>query len=121
MSDLNSMAITGRLTKDAELKTTANGNTVLKFSVANNTGYGDNKRVTFFNCDLWGKQAESLAQYLTKGKQVALSGEVSLREYSTDSGKRQSLDVRVNSVSLIGSKPAENNDAGGDLGDSVPF
>lgn len=120
MSDLNSLAITGRLTRDAELKTTANGNAVLKFSVANNTGFGDNKRCTFFNCDLWGRQAESLAQYLTKGKAVALSGEVSLREYSTDSGKRQSLDVRVTSVSLIGSKPAENSDAGDDDG-SVPF
>jgi single-strand DNA-binding protein len=97
------ICLTGHLTRDAELKSTASGKSVLKFGLAVNTGYNDSARVTFYNCDYWGK-AENLAQYLVKGALIAVTGEPSLREYSVDSGKRQSLDVRVSDIILLGSK-----------------
>lgn len=91
---------------------------MLKFSVAVNTGWGDKKNTTFYNCALW-QASDKLQQLMLKGQLIGITGEPSLREYSTDSGKRQSLDVRVNNVILLGSKPTEASDAGDD--EKVPF
>jgi len=120
MASMAVVCLTGNLGKDAEVKQTSTGKTVIKFSLAVKTGYGDNVKTTWWNADYWCEKT-GIADYLKKGALVGITGEPSLREYSTDSGKRQSLDVRVKDVILLGSKPAENNDAGGDLGDSVPF
>ena len=60
---------------------------------------------SWINCNLWGKQAESLAPYLLKGTKVAVSGEFTLRPYTTKDGlEKTSADVRVNSLTLLGSK-----------------
>lgn len=76
MADVNSFIITGRLTADPELSMVGTANvSLLKFSVANNTGYGNKKNCTFFNCSLWGKRAETMKQYLFKGTQVGLVGQ----------------------------------------------
>lgn len=120
MASMAMVCLTGNLGKDAEIKTTPTGKTIIKFSLAVKTGYRDNERLTWYNCDYWTDHTK-IAEFLTKGALIGVTGEPSLREYSTDSGKRQSLDVRVKDVILLGSKPAENSDAGGDLGDSVPF
>lgn len=105
MSNLAVVALTGNLGKDAELMTTASDKTVIKFSLAVKTGYKDSERLTWWNCSYWTKNT-AVMQFLLKGKPVAISGEPSLREYSTDSGKRQSLDVNVSNITLLGSKEA---------------
>ncbi len=120
MASMAMVCLTGNLGRDAEVKTTATGKSVIKFSLAVKTGYGDNVKATWWNCDYWSEKT-GIADYLKKGALIGVTGEPSLREYSTDSGKRQSLDVKVKDVILLGSKPAENNDAGGDLGDGVPY
>ncbi len=75
MSDVNCVVLIGRLTRDAELKSTANGTAVSKFSIAVNRrikkGEAWTEEANFFDVLLWGKQAESLHQYLFKGKAVA--------------------------------------------------
>ena len=77
------------------------GTTVCNFSVAAKSGFGQSAQTIWVDCALWGKQAESgLVQYLTKGQQVAVSGEVGTREHD---GKTY-VTVRVNQISLVGGK-----------------
>ncbi|MDR1373704.1 MAG: single-stranded DNA-binding protein, partial [Treponema sp.] len=80
MADLNHAVLIGRLTRDAELKYTANGQAVCKFSIAVNRRKksGDQwvDEANFFDIVLWGRQGESLNQYLVKGKLVGVDGEL---------------------------------------------
>lgn len=107
---LNVWCFTGRLGRDAETRYLPAGTQVLEFSVAVDVGYGDKKNTIWTKCTLFGDRGGKLAQYLTKGTQVAVSGEVNLREWQDrDGGKRSTLEVRVEKVDLIGSK---RDDAG---------
>lgn len=106
---LNNLTVAGRIGKDAVLRFTGEGKPVAGFNVACDVGYGDNKRTLWFSCSLWGKRAESLAEYLTKGTQVTVIGEMSTREHE---GKTY-LQLRVNDIALQGgvNNPAGNNQA----------
>ncbi len=106
---MNSWSFIGRLGRDAEMRYSPKGDAILSFSVAVDSGYGERKSTTWPRCTIFGKRAESLAPYLLKGARVGITGEVTLREYETDSGKRQSLDVRVADVTLL--SKAEKADA----------
>lgn len=102
---MNSITFDGRLAADAELRYTPGGEPVLSFRVASDIGYGDKKVTNWFSCQVWGKRGESLKQYLTKGQQVTVYGQLSLREWQDKEGiKRLSPDVRVNELSLMGGK-----------------
>lgn len=102
---LNIWSFTGRLGRDAEIKHLSSGTSVLEFSPAVDVGYGEKKTTLWPRCSLFGDRGTKLAQYLTKGTQVAVSGEVNMREWQDkDGGKRSSLEVRVNAVELIGGK-----------------
>ena len=120
MASMAMVCLTGNLGKDAEIKTTPTGKTIIKFSLAVKTGYRDNERLTWYNCDYWTDHT-NIAEYLKKGALIGVTGEPSLREYSTDSGKRQSLDVRVKDVILLGSKPNSNETSASDDTEVVPF
>lgn len=115
------ITIAGRLGKDAELRRTQDGDPVLNFTVAVNDGYGDRKTTMWFDCAMFGKRGEKLAQYLTKGTQVCVAGELGRREHD---GKTY-LSVRVNEVDLMGggekSAPRDDVAASDDLNDEVPF
>lgn len=101
---MNTLIIAGTLTRDAELKYLPNGDPIANFSIADNQG-GRDKTAIFWNCQLWGKRAESLSQYLTKGQAVTVTGSVSEREWTSKDGeKRKSMDVRVNDVALQGGR-----------------
>lgn len=100
---MNSICVAGNLTKDAELKHLNNGDAVLNFSIADSQG--KDKTAIFWNCQLFGKRAEALAQYLTKGQAVAVSGSVSEREWTDKDGNtKKSMNVRVNEVALQGKR-----------------
>ena len=102
---MNNWNFTGNLGRDADLRTTTSGHSVLSFTVAVKSGYGDNVKTTWANCQLWGKQAESMGQYLTKGKQVGIVGEVTMRQHQKQDGTTaQSLDVRVTDLTLLGGR-----------------
>jgi single-strand DNA-binding protein len=109
---MNVLTFTAHLAKDAELRYTPKNDAVTSFSAAMNSGYGDKKVTTWVNCTLWGKQAESLAPYLKKGTQAAISGEVELREWTgKDGATGKSLELRVSSLTLIGGKPKDDGQA----------
>ena len=96
----NTIIVLGRLAKDAERKQTQSGS-LLKFSVGDSVGYGDKKSTNWWNCTIFGKQAEvSLIDYLTKGAQVQVTGEISFREYE---GKTYN-DLKVSRIELVGSR-----------------
>ncbi|APW37619.1 hypothetical protein RD110_10820 [Rhodoferax koreense] len=103
---MNNITIAGPLGKDSELRTINSGDQVLSFSVADSAGR--DKPTIWWNCQLWGKRAAALQQYLAKGQQVAVSGSVSEREWKDKDGNpRKSLEIRVNDVALQGSKSAQ--------------
>lgn len=105
---MKNITIAGRLTRDAETRTAGN-DPVTGFSVAVDDRQGKEKTTLFFDCSLWGKRGESLAQYLTKGSSVTVTGDLSKREHD---GKTY-LTIRVNDVTLQGGKPSEDGFSGG--------
>lgn len=107
---MNVFNFTGRLGKDCESRLTAGGDAVTSFTSAVSSGYGEKAATTWVNCSMWGKRGEAVAPYLLKGTQVAISGELTNREYTDKEGnKRYILDVRVNDLTLIGGKSADQD------------
>lgn len=97
---LNNFCFTGNLGKDCRMGN-AGGYAVCNFSVAVKSGFGNNEQTLWVDVSLWGKAAEGkLPDYLLKGQQVAVSGELGTREHE---GKTY-LTCRANSVSLIGKR-----------------
>ena len=100
---MNNITITGNIGKEAVRRSLHDGTAVLSFSVADNQG--KDKPAIWWNCSLFGKRADALQQYLTKGQQVTVIGTVSEREYTDKDGhQRKSMDVRVNDIALQGSR-----------------
>ena len=112
---MNKFIVTGNLTKDADLKYTQNDKAYSKFSIANNEGYGENKKTNFFNCTLFGKSAENLNRFLVKGQKVLVTGRVDLGKYTDKEGiERTTTDIIVDSfggVELIGNKVQQESGA----------
>jgi single-strand DNA-binding protein len=96
----NNISFVGRIGQEPVLKEVGDSH-VLEFSIANNTGFGDKKVTSWFRCALWGKQGKALEQHLSKGKQIFVTGELTLREYEKDGAKRISPDIRVNAVDFV--------------------
>ena len=72
---MNILVITGNVIKDGILRQTPNGKAVLGFDIANNQGFGDNQHTEYYKCSVWGDRAEKLAQHITKGKKLTITGE----------------------------------------------
>lgn len=107
---MNSISIAGNITKDAETRYLPNGDAVASFGIADNQG--KDKPAIFWNCSLFGKRGEALAQYLTKGQSVTVSGTVTEREWTDkEGGKRKSMDVRVNEIALQGGRREAQQEA----------
>ena len=132
---MNVWNFVGNLGKDAETRYLQSGDPAVSFSVGVKSGYGDKATTTWARCSMFGKRGESVAPYLVKGQQVAISGEASLREYTDKQGQsRASLEVRVNDLTLVGGKregqqqaaaprqqaPAQQS-GGMDMDDDIPF
>ncbi|MDR1955304.1 MAG: single-stranded DNA-binding protein [Treponema sp.] len=106
MADLNHVVLIGRLTRDAELKYTANGQAVCKFSIAVNRRRknGDQwvDEANFFDIVVWGRQGESLNQYLVKGKMVGIDGELRQDRWEQDGQNRSKVEIVANNLQLLG-------------------
>lgn len=105
---MNVFTFTGNLGRDCRMGNAGN-TAVCNFAVAVKSGYSDKEQTLWVDCALWGKQAESrLPEYLVKGQQVAVSGELGTREHE---GKTY-LTLRVSQISLVGGKPANGGQQG---------
>ena len=103
---MNSCNFIGRVGRDAEVHEGGN-NPVANFTVAVDSGYGDNKQSNWLRCALWGERATKVAGYIKKGDRIGVSGELGTREYE---GKTY-LTLRVADVTLLGDKKAGSTDA----------
>lgn len=103
MSDLNSCSFTGRVTKDAVVESIgAKGTQITKFSIANNTGFGQYAKTNFFNVQVWGKAGVAIAEYLKRGKQVAVTGMLENQKWTGKDGlEHDSWNLTCQSVTLL--------------------
>lgn len=112
MKDFNSVSVCGRLTKDSELKYTNGGTAHIAATVAVNTSRknGDKweDKANFFDFDLWGKTAENLYQYLTKGSQVIINGYLEQDTWEKDGQKHSKVKIAVSDIFLVGGKKSDS-------------
>jgi single-strand DNA-binding protein len=101
---MNKVIIVGRLTRDPEVRYTQTGKAVATFSVAVDTGFGENKRADFIPVVVWEKLAEVCGNNLTKGRRVLVEGRLQIRDYEKDGQKRRAADVVAQNVEFLDSK-----------------
>ena len=120
-SNINTVVVTGNLTRDPELRNLPSGTAVCKMRVAVNTrrkngstGEWEDKP-NYFDVTVWGAQGENCATYLSKGRPVAIQGRLEWREWDDKEGnKRQSVEIIAESVQFLGSR--DGSGAGGGNG-----
>lgn len=104
----NVMSFTGTVGRDCEQRFLPNGTAVLNVTVANNIGFGDKQQTLWIRVAVWGKRAEGqLKDYLKKGQQVFVSGELTQREYEKDGQTKVSLELNATIIDLVGGKREE--------------
>jgi single-strand DNA-binding protein len=122
MADINHVVLVGRLTRDAELKYTAGGQAVCKFSVAvkkkKKNGDQWEDEANYFDVVLWGRQGESLNQYLLKGKSVGVEGELRQDRWQQDGQNRSKVEIVANNIQLLGGPSGSPGFSGGNSHDS---
>lgn len=112
---INKVVVSGNLTRDAELRQTQGGTAVANFGVAvnerrKNQQTGDWEDYPHFvDCILWGKRAEAIAQYLTKGTKVCVEGSLSYSSWEdrNGGGKRSKLEVKVGEIEFMSSRQGQ--------------
>ena len=102
-NDINVCMFNGRVTKDTSLAYTNGGTAYAKFSLAVNKKYSGKESVSFFNMSIWGKTAEALSQYLTKGKMVSVVCEAEQNRWENESGPQSKVEFRVSSIQFLSS------------------
>lgn len=105
MSDLNEVVISGRLTRDSELRYTPNGTAVTDVIIASNRIWSKDsarqEETTFVDITIWGRQAESLQEYLVKGRHIMVVGRLKLNKWETEEGsKRSKLTMVAEKINL---------------------
>ncbi|WKD00479.1 single-stranded DNA-binding protein [Borreliella americana] len=109
MADINSLVLSGRLTRDSELSYTESGMAVLRFSIANNRRMKKNDEwidyPQYFDCVIFSKRAESLSDYLKKGKQVVVSGSLKYESWQdrNTGDKRSKVNIFVDNLQMFSS------------------
>lgn len=117
MPSLNRVLLIGRLTRDPELKYTSNGIAVCNFSIAvdRSFGKGEERGADFIRIDCWRNLAETCAKFLTKGRQVFVTGRLQTRSYEAQDGtKKTAWEVVARDVQFIG-KPTESKSGDGEF------
>ncbi len=125
-SNVNVVVITGNLTRDPELRSTPGGTSVCKLRVAVNSRRKDGQtgewvdKPNYFDVTVWGAQGENCANYLSKGRPVAIEGRLDWREWEAKDGggKRQTVEIIANSVQFLGSR--DGSGGGGEGGGFSP-
>ena len=106
---MNKVILVGRLTRDPEVRYTQTGKAVANFSIAVNTGFGDNKRADFVPIVVWDKLAEICGNNLTKGRNVLVEGRLQISEYEKDGQKRRTTEVVAQNVEFLESKAVNSS------------
>jgi single-strand DNA-binding protein len=122
--NLNVVALTGNLTADPDLRSLPSGMSVCKLRLAVNGRRKVNDewvdKAGFFDVIVWGGQGEMAAKYLSKGRPVAISGRLEWREWETDAGKRQAIEIVADSVQFLGDGGGGERSSGNSTPTSAP-
>ena len=112
---MNKIMLIGNLTRDPELRSTPSGVTVCSFTIAVNRRFaqqGGEKQTDFFRINAWRQLGETCARYLSKGRKVAVVGELQARTYQgTDGTTRMSLDVSADEVEFLSQRGQDEGGA----------
>lgn len=116
----NKVTLMGNLTRDPELRTTPNGQSVAGFSLAVNRTWRNangeqQEAVDYIDCNAWGKAGEIITQYMQKGRAILVSGRLQQRSWEQDGQKRSKVEVVVEDFNFVG-----GGDGGGASGGSRP-
>lgn len=116
-ADINKVVLVGRLTRDAEQSYTQSGYALLKFSIAvnRNRKQGDQwvEEASFFDVTVFGRQGEAIANYMTKGKQVAVEGQLRQDRWEAQDGsKRSKVTIDANNIQLLGGRDGGSSGGG---------
>jgi single-strand DNA-binding protein len=118
-TNVNRVVITGNLTRDPELRSTPGGTSVCSLRVAVNSRRKESEsgqwvdKPNYFDVTVWGAQGENCAQYLAKGRPVAIDGRLNWREWEAQDGsKRQAVDIIADSVQFLGSRDTAQMNGG---------
>ena len=127
MGSVNKVILVGNLGRDAEVKVTANGQSVASFSIATTetwTKDGEKKEKTeWHRIVLWGRQAETLQPYLNKGKQIYVEGRLETRQWEKDGQKHYTTEIKADRIVLLGGGSGRGTDRGerSDVGYADPM
>jgi single-strand DNA-binding protein len=113
----NQVVLMGNLTRDPELRQTPNGQSVCSFSIALNRNYKDSKgewqeATDFIDVVAWANLGERVAQYMSKGRPVLVSGRLQSRSWEKDGQKRNKVEVVAQDVTFLGSRGADSGSEG---------
>jgi single-strand DNA-binding protein len=120
-ASINRVILVGNLTRDPELRHTPSGMAVCSLRLAVNSRRKDESgqwvdKPNYFSVTVWGNQGENCAQYLAKGRPVAIDGRLEWREWeSQDGGKREAVEVVADSVQFLGGRGDGDGGGGGYL------
>ena len=117
MANINRVVLVGNLTRDPEIRQTPSGTSVCSLRIAVNSRRRDESgqwtdKLNYFSISVFGNQAESCAQYLSKGRPVAIDGRLDWREWQAQDGtKREAVEIVAESVQFLGGRG--DGDGGG--------
>ncbi len=129
MASFNKVILMGNLTRDPELRVTPKGTAVCQLGLAINSSYKDKEgntkeETTFVDIDVFGRQAEVIAKYMSKGRPILVEGRLKLDSWESKEGeKRNKLKVVLENFQFVGARGESGGDAGGggsSLEDSAP-
>lgn len=136
MASVNKVILVGNLGADPEMRYTAGGTAVCRLSVATSRRYTDKQgnrqeETAWHRVDVWGKMAETCAQYLSKGRQVYIEGRLKYGSYEKDGVKHYTTDIVAENMQMLGSpggrgqsqepEPPFGPPSGGTPEDDIPF
>lgn len=118
MASFNKVILMGNLTRDPELRVTANGNSICKLGLAVNRVYttkdGERREeTTFVDIDAFGKQAEVISKYMRKGTPIFVEGRLKFDQWESDGQKRSKLSVALDKFEFLGGRDDADNSSSG--------
>jgi single-strand DNA-binding protein len=123
---MNQYNVIGNLGKDPELRYAQSGTAVCKFTVATKAGWGENESTTWVNCVCFGKKAEAIEKFFSKGSKIAVSGEIKTDSYEKDGVTRYTWELNVRDFYFVESKGGGSSTPGPEPApafndDDIPF
>ena len=122
MASVNKAILVGHVGKDPDIRATSSGDTVASFSLATNTGYGENKTTDWHNVSVFGKSADFVRNYVKKGAQVYVEGSIRNRSYVDKSGnKKYVTEIKGFTVQALGQRESSPQQYEPGADEDLPF